>query len=392
MPRILRIITRLNRGGPSRCVINLADRLRAEGFQTLVAAGRPEPGEGDMLRELAATGVPFEPVEDLQRGLNPVKDLSALAAIRKLIASYRPDIVHTHTAKAGLLGRRAAEALKPSPVRVHTFHGHVLDGYFDPVRSGVFRRMERRWARSTDALIAVAPSVRDELLHHHGVGQAAQYRVIPSGLPELDLEGVDSLRGELGLGEAPVIGFVGRLVPIKGFQEFLEAIPLVLKVVPHARFLVVGDGPLARQARVLKKRAPYKDALVLAGLRTAREPVFKTLDLLVLPSRKEGLPTVLLEAALAGVPVAASRIPGVTDLLDEMEEALLFDPRSVEAMAGAMIRLAEDRVLAGRMACKARKKVRKTVPAYSEVARRHARLYQSLLESGTRSASARTIL
>jgi glycosyltransferase involved in cell wall biosynthesis len=381
----------MNRGGPSRCVINLACRLQAEGFSTLVATGTPDPGEGDMSGELTARGGQCITVPGLQRGLNPVKDLAAYQALKRLVRTFRPHIIHTHTAKAGLLGRRAARSLTPRPVRVHTFHGHVLDSYFGPLRSGLYRHLERRWAQDTDALIAVAPSVRDELLAEHRVGKRDQYRIIPSGLPELDMQGAGSLRDELGLGEAFVIGFVGRLVPIKGVEEFLEAVPLISAKHPGVKFLVVGDGPLHERARALAETAPYRKALHLVGLRTDRERIFKTLDLLMLPSRKEGLPTVLLEAALAGVPAAASMIPGVCDLFDHEREALLFKPRSAPAMAEAAVRLVEDSSLCEQLAARAREKVLNTVPDYGEVARRHARLYRSLLQEAQQRAAASAI-
>lgn len=361
-------------------MINLAGRLDQEGFKTLVAAGRPEPGEGDMLEELAATDVQFETIPFLQRGLNPINDFKALGLLRRLVRSFRPDLIHTHTAKAGLLGRLAASAGKPCPVRVHTYHGHVLDSYFGSFRSTLFRSLERNLAGATGALIAVAPSVRDELVARHGVGEWSQYQIIPSGLPVLDLDGARSLREELGLGDALVIGFVGRLVPIKGFEEFLEAIPGVVTQVPGVRFLVAGDGPLRSLALSFARKPPWDEVLCMAGLRSDRERILRTLDIMALPSRKEGLPTVLLESALAGVPVVASRIPGVTDLFDESREALLFEPRSARSLADALARLCADPDLGKRLALHARQKVIRQVPDYAEVAQRHAGLYRNLLQ------------
>ena len=185
--KILRVIARLNLGGPARCVINLATRLKDLGFETLVAAGSPGEDEGDMTGDLREAGGTFRLIPGLQREITLLHDLWALRSLKKLIQEFQPDIVHTHTSKAGILGRTAANTVKPSPLKVHTFHGHVLDGYFGMLRSDFFRRMERSLARRTDALVAVSPSVKRELLERHGVGQESQFSVIPSGFPELDL-------------------------------------------------------------------------------------------------------------------------------------------------------------------------------------------------------------
>jgi glycosyltransferase involved in cell wall biosynthesis len=335
-----------------------------------------------MAPEFEKAGGRLEVLPGLQRGLNPLKDLSTLLRLRRLVREFRPHIVHTHTAKAGMLGRKAAAAIDPAPVRVHTFHGHVLDGYFGPIRSALFAALERRAARRSDALIAVSPSVRDELLELHGVGERDRYRVIPSGLPVLDPDRSDSLREAFGLGDDPVIGFVGRMVSIKGVQVLLQAIPPMLAEMPRLKFLLVGDGPLAALARSHASRPPWKGALILAGLQPDREAIFNTLDLLVLPSRKEGLPTVALEAALSGVPLAASRIPGVCDLFEHEKDALLFDPRSSGALADAALRLLRDDELAHALREHAGKTVQRKVPDYDEVARLHAELYRSLCGKG----------
>jgi glycosyltransferase involved in cell wall biosynthesis len=294
--------------------------------------------------------------------------------------AFQPHVVHTHTAKAGFLGRLAAGWVRPRPVVVHTFHGHVLDGYFGPLASLLFRHAEREMARRSDALVAVSPSVQHELLKVHGVGRPDQYHVIPSGYPELSLKGALSLRGDLALGEGPVGGVVGRWVPIKGIDLVLEAIPSLVEKVPGLRILLAGDGPLRGRVESHAARSLWKRALIPLGNRLDVERVYKTLDFLLLPSRKEGLPTVLLEAVQAGVPIAAARIPGVTDLFEHEKTCLLFEPGSVRAFAEAAARLARDEELRRDLAARAARTIPGRVPDYPAVALAHARLYNALLQ------------
>ena len=361
-------------------MINLALRMEKYGFETVVATGTAERGEEDLADELAAAPQRVERIPGLRRDVSPLLDLWALRGLKKLILEFKPDVIHTHTSKAGALGRMASTHLKPAPVRVHTYHGHVLDGYFGLFRSDFFRRMERTMARRTDALVAVSPSVRDELLARHQVGRPEQYRVIPSGFPELDLAGAESLRRELELGDRPVAGMIGRMVPVKGYDLFFKAVPRILEALPDMVFLLTGDGPLRPRVEAFAERPEVRGAVRVLGTRRDVERVLKTLDVLILPSRKEGLPTVLLEAAAAGVPVAASRIPGVLDLVTGEGDALLFDPASPEEMADAVLRLARDPELRRALAEAARRRVTAAVPDYETVAELHARLYHELME------------
>ncbi len=374
------MIARLNLGGPARCVIHLATGLEKLGFETVVAAGTPAKDEGDLSADLVASGVVLERIPGLKRDLNPLSDLKALHALKKTIQAYKPDIIHTHTSKAGFLGRMASKAARPRPIRVHTYHGHVLDGYFGPLRTDFFRRMERSLARITDALVAVSPSVRDELLYRHQVGEPDQYCVIPSGFPDLSLEGVEGLRDALGFGTSPVAGMIGRLVPIKGHDLLLKAAPALRKRVPDIRFLIVGDGPLRPKLEAFAAQPEWKGSFRVLGARRDMERILKTLDLLLLPSLKEGLPTVLLEAVAAKVPIAASRIPGVLDLFRDGENALLFEPGSVAGFLEAVARLAADPGLRRELADAAGREIPDKVPDYRGVAEAHARLYRRLME------------
>lgn len=332
-----------------------------------------------MAPELEAHGSVLEILPRLGSRIHPWNDLCTLWALRRIVRRYEPHIVHTHTAKAGILGRLAARTVRPAPLCVHTFHGHVLDAYFGPIRSAVFKTLERRAARHTDAFVAVSPSVRDELVGQHHIGDAARFHIIPSGrLESCDRRG-DSLRQELGLEGSTVAGWVGRLVPVKSVETFLQAIPLILEAMPRIKFLIAGDGALRADVEQALSRSPWRESVRFCGMRTDMDNVYATLDMIALSSKKEGLPTVLIEAALARVPIVATRIPGVTDLLADRTDALLYEPGSHKELAGALLRLASDERLRSSLADCALAKVREQVPDYATVAKAHATLYNALL-------------
>lgn len=371
----------MNVGGPARCVLNLTRGLSRRGFETVVASGTPEEREGDLSDRIAAAGGSLVRVPGLRRSPNLLADLKAVLFLKGQISRYRPHIVHTHTSKAGLVGRAAA-LLSGSPARlVHTFHGHVLDSYFGPLKSSCFREIERFLASRTDLIVAVTDSVRQELLLRHGVGQPSQYRVIPSGgqvaAQALAPGGGSALRRELGLSGGTVAGVVGRLCPIKGIDIFLAALPRVLDLVPEIESVLVGDGPLRRrlekQAAALQRGGKVR----FLGNRDDVGRLLGSFDFLVLPSFKEGLPTVLLEAAAAGIPIVASRIPGVTDLFCHEVSALLFDPGSPDGLAEAMVRIARDRGLRESLALGARQAVA-SVMSPDETVAAHESIYKKL--------------
>src|SRR5262245_22558016 len=220
--RVLRIFSRLNIGGPSVHVILLTAGLRARGYETRLVVGQEAPREGNLLDLANEKGVDCVPLPGLGREVRPLSDFRALRAIYAMIREFRPAIVHTHTAKAGLLGRLAAR-LARVPVVVHTYHGHVLRGYFGKLKTVAYRTLEKRCARFSDALIAVSEAVRQDL-DKLGVAPADRIRVIPLGLELAPLTGRlprGGLRRESGVPEdVPLVGIVGRLVPVKDVGTF----------------------------------------------------------------------------------------------------------------------------------------------------------------------------
>jgi glycosyltransferase involved in cell wall biosynthesis len=373
--RVLHIVTRMNVGGPARHVLALTARLRVLGLETLIAFGTPDPGEGELAPdEDASVRIPA-----LRRRLDPVSDYRARAEIDRAITRYRPDVVHTHMAKAGALGRGAARR-RGVPAVLHTFHGHVLEGYFASPANKAFLLAERRLARRTDRLIAVSSATRDELLEL-GVGRTEQWRVVPL---ELDLESIfaarlspSDARERLGLPDVPTVGIVGRLVPIKNHVLFLEAAALVARERPNVSFVVAGDGELrtlldAEAAQRLGNRIRF------VGWIEDLTALYAALDVVVLTSLNEGTPVALIEAAAAGRPVVATDVGGVADVVVEGETGFLAPSGDARAVAQEILALLGEPELAGRMGEAGRRRARKAF-AGGLMAGRIVDLYEEIL-------------
>jgi glycosyltransferase involved in cell wall biosynthesis len=345
----MRVIARMNVGGPALQVSTLMRGLDPDLFEQRLYVGSPEPGEGDY-RALRAADVPVRQVPTLGRSVRPTDDLRALVSLVGAIREFRPDIVHTHTAKAGTVGRVAA-ALCRVPVRVHTFHGHLLHGYFSPARTALLVRAERRLARMTDTLVAVGSRVRDDLLDA-GVGTAAQYEVVPPGVSLGPVPDRATARRALGLpGSGPVVAFVGRVTGIKRPDRMLAVAREVRASRPDARFLVCGEGDRL-DATVADAAAGGLDVTFLSW-RADVEVVYAAADLVLLTSDNEGMPVCLIEAGLAGRPAVATDVGGVAEVVRHGETGLLADPDPID-LARNVLRLLDDDDLRWRMGHAAR--------------------------------------
>jgi glycosyltransferase involved in cell wall biosynthesis len=337
--RILRVFSRLNVGGPSIHVILLTAGLRPRGYDTTLIVGYESAREGNLDDLASARGVEVQRLAGLGREIRPFQDLRALVSLWRLLRRIRPQIVHTHTAKAGMLGRVAA-VLAGVPVVVHTYHGHVLSGYFSRFQTGVYRAIESVLARFSDRLIAVSGSVRDDLVRL-GVAPAAKLRVVALGLELGHLAGElprGRLRAEAGFDEqAPLVGIVGRLVPIKDVPTFLAAARLVVARLPAARFVVVGDGEERARLEEMAGELVLGGVVRFLGWRRDLASVLGGLDLVVNCSLNEGTPVALIEALAAARPVIATRVGGTPDLLEDGRFGLLVPPRDAAALAGAMV-------------------------------------------------------
>ncbi len=337
--RVLRVFSRLNIGGPSVHVILLSAGLRPLGYETRLVVGKESPREGNMLALAAEKNVACEAMAGLGREIAPLQDLRALAGLYRLVRAWRPHVVHTHTAKAGLLGRLAARAAGV-PTVVHTFHGHVLRGYFSPAKTALFRRLEKRLAAASDALVAVSESVKQDLVDL-GVARPEKIRVVPLGLDLAHLAAElprGGLRCEAGVPEeAPLVGMVGRLVPIKDVPTFLQAARLVRGERADARFALVGDGEERPALESLCRELGLAEAVTFFGWRRDLAAVYGDLDVVVNASRNEGTPVALIEALAAGRPVVATRVGGTPDLLGGGERGRLVPPGDPVALARAVL-------------------------------------------------------
>jgi glycosyltransferase involved in cell wall biosynthesis len=253
--------------------------------------------------------------------------------------------VHTHTAKAGLLGRLAGR-LAGVPLVVHTYHGHVLHGYYGPVKSCVLRRMEQALARLSDRLVTVSEQIKTELITY-GVGGVERINVIPLGF---DLEpflnahtGRGEFRHELGLDKnIRLIGIVGRIFPIKNHRLFLNAAAQIAKKDPSARFVIVGDGVLRSALEQQVRDLRITERVLFTGWRRDLARIYADLDVLVVSSDNEGTPVSAIEAMTSGCPVVATRVVGLPDLIADHETGMLVPPRDAGALATGVLRILHD--------------------------------------------------
>ena len=371
---VLRVITRLNIGGPARQALLLTRELAAR-HPTVLVAGHAPSEEG----KFSDASVPVVRVP-LVRAPRPRHDLAAYRTVKRLIRDLRPKIVHTHMAKAGAVARLAARSA--GNVRtVHTFHGHVLEGYFSPPVERAFIHAERFLARRTDVLIAVSEEVRDALLDI-GVGDPQRFRVIPLGF-ELDsllsISGKTGvLRKEIGLGQqALLIAVLGRITAIKDHGTLLHAVARI----PNAHLLVLGDGDLRAESERLARTLQIADRTHFLGWRLDIENVLADVDVVALTSRNEGTPVSLIEAAAAGKPVVATAVGGTGFVVRSEETGFLVPPGDAGAVAAALVRLLNDAALAKKFGQAGREHVRQRF-SHQRLLRDISDLYDELKPAG----------
>jgi glycosyltransferase involved in cell wall biosynthesis len=314
--RVLRIIARLNVGGPARHVVWLSEAMAKEGVETLLVTGIVPPGEDDMSAFAAAHGVVPLVIPSMSRELSP-RDAITIWKLWRIMRRFQPDVVHTHTAKAGAVGRIAGLLYRWTsrrrPLFVHTFHGHVFHGYYSRFKTAVFLAIERFLARvNTDRIVVLSEQQRREIHETFRVGRAEQFVVVPLGMEMGGQARVPVLHGE------PVVGIVGRLTPIKNHDLFLRA---AARLRGEARFVIFGDGAERPRLERLAADLGLGDRVVFAGTRDVGE-IYASIDVLALTSRNEGTPLAILEAMASGVPVVATAVGGVVDLLGEVERRL----------------------------------------------------------------------
>ena len=392
---IVRVIARLNMGGPAHHVGLLGSRLDPERYETLLLHGELGAGEDSLEDSVRARGAAMAQIPGLRPELRPQDDARALGALVRAIRRLRPDIVHTHTAKAGMLGRLAAVmAGEPRPKIVHTYHGHVLEGYFGPLKNATYRELERRLATVSDALIGVSTATVDDLVRL-GIAPREKFRVIPIGLdlePFLNATPEDGAAFRADAGVQPgelLLTFVGRLVPIKRVDVLLRAFAHARGEGAPVRLAVVGDGDLRPEHERLAADLGVADHVWFAGYRADMLPIVAGSDIAVLSSDNEGTPVSLIEAAAAATPAASVGVGGVPDVVTP-DSGLLAAPGDAEGLGRAIRTLAEDSDGRRRMGLLARRHVAERFSASRLIVDIDV-LYSELIEQsqGTLERSAR---
>jgi glycosyltransferase involved in cell wall biosynthesis len=354
--RVLRLIARLNMGGPALHVTYLTRGLASRGYATMLVAGSLAHGEGSMTFVADELGVEVVPIRHLYRRLSPLYDALTVLRLVRLMREFRPEILHTHTAKSGAVGRIAAILAGEArpPIIVHTFHGHVLRGYFNPVTTMLFRGVERVLARRTTRLVAVSPEVRDELVAL-GVAPRDRFSVIRLGLDlESRIASAESddseFRALFGIAASSfVVGWVGRMTGIKRVPDVLAAFGRLREHGIDATLCLVGDGPDRELVEHRAHELGVSRDTVFVGYQRDVAPYYSFFDVLLLTSGNEGTPAVAIEALAAGTPVVATDVGGVADVIADGLDGILVPEGDIEAIASALGRLARDRELALRM-------------------------------------------
>jgi glycosyltransferase involved in cell wall biosynthesis len=354
--RVLQVLTRKNVGGPARLVQQLEKGLSPE-FCVETLAGSVAPGEFEL------TG-PSEGARALpmSRAIAPLGDLRAFVALHRAMFSSekRVDLVHTHMAKAGSLARLAVAGHRlreGRPLVVHTFHGHVLHGYFSKGVSSALVMAERALAHMSDALVAVSPEIRDELLEM-GIGKESQWHVIIPGIelgpflriPPADQEAHNSFRVRFGIAPgSPVVGIIGRLAPVKDHENLFKAMVAVGRQLPEAHLVVVGGGELDGSLKALAHSLGIAERVRFTGWVQDVPGALAAMDLVVCSSWAEGTPLSLIEAQAAARPVVSTQVGGVTSVVVDGVTGLLVPAKDPTSLGQAIVKVLGDRSLARKL-------------------------------------------
>lgn len=371
----------MNLGGPAHHVALLGDRLDRDKYESMLVTGNVGRGE----EEFDIPDTQVLRVGTLGPDIRPLADLRALTELIRITRGFQPHIVETHTSKAGMLGRVAALLSgRPRPIIIHTYHGHVLSGYFGTVKTGAFRLIERALARASDLLVGVSSATVEELVRI-GIAPPSKFAALPLGL---ELEGLLALdpspcgpfRTEIGAADdETVFTYTGRLVPIKQPEVMLRAVARARRQGARVRVAVIGDGELRPGAEALARELGCAELVHFLGYRRDLPTIYAGSDAALLTSDNEGTPVALIEAAAAGRPAVATDVGGVRDIV--VEGAGLLAPAGDERrLAEQMTRLAVDRELRLQMGERARQHVRERFALPRLVAEVEA-IYSSLLVS-----------
>ncbi len=325
--KILRIQSRICIGGPAIHTALLSAHLPKEQFETVLIGGAVDPGEFCKFEELQRSGIDIRIINDMQRKANPIKDLIALYKLYQIIKHEKPDIVHTHTAKAGALGRTAA-ILAGVPLIFHTFHGHTFANYFSFWVTEIFKFIERVLARFSTAIIAISPRQKYDLSRKYHIAPAKHIRVIYLGFdlqPFLSVQKNNYLKKQLGIGENEVlVGIIGRLVPIKNHSASLRILKSLHKKGALFHLCIVGDGPERIKIEEMANQYGLQEFVHFLGWEQDMASIYAGIDVMLLTSLNEGTPVTIIEAMASMTPVVSSSVGGVPDLVASGQNGFLY--------------------------------------------------------------------
>jgi len=357
MPRVLRIHNRLIIGGPAINVTYLTRYMSPE-FDTTLVIGGKDDHEQDAMHLTKDLGIEPVVVNEMRRDIHPLQDGIAYQKIKELIEKYKPDVVHTHAAKAGVIGRLAAEACNV-PVIIHTFHGHVFHSYFNKWQTNVFIHIERYLARKSTGIVAISASQKHELANVYKICPEEKLQIIPLGL-DLDKfqnkqdEKRKTFRQKYKIEDHEIaIGVIGRIVPVKNHSLFVAAAKKVLeKTSKSVRFVVIGDGDMRPQMEeeFAKAGIDYcyfpeqnkKTTALCTSWLTDMDEVLAGLDIIALTSHNEGTPVSLIEAQAAGKPIVSTNVGGVSDVVMHDQCGYVTKPGDADEFAEALLKLIEN--------------------------------------------------
>ena len=393
MPRVLRIINRLNLGGPTYNAA-LLTRYMAPEFETLLVAGSKQDSEASSEFILEDLGISATNIQTMHRELNLLNDFASYQKIKKIIHDFKPDIVHTHAAKAGALGRLAAFHMHV-PVTVHTFHGHIFHSYFNPLKTNFFLGIERYLAKKSSAVIAISEGQKEELSMHYKICPMEKVHIIPLGFNLMKFRDFQETKRKgfrdnyLLKDDEIAIGIIGRLVPVKNHGLFLNALRKVFdQSNKKVRAFIIGDG----EEREKIKQAAHALRIDAVDFSTDSRPApliftswiknidtaFAGLDIIAMSSLNEGTPVSLIEAQAAGKPIVATYVGGIRNVVIPDQTALLSASGNAEDFAANLTRLVEDERLRKKMSESGWEHVR-TKFHYTRLVQDMSNLYRELL-------------
>ncbi|MGI8892083.1 MAG: glycosyltransferase [Bacteroidia bacterium] len=343
MPKILRIINRLNLGGPTYNAAYLTRYLAPE-YETMLVSGKKDDSEESSEFILERLGIDPVYIPEMKRQIDPLNDRSAYKKLKQIIREFKPDIVHTHASKAGTIGRMAAYN-SGVPIIVHTFHGHVFHSYFNPFSTRIFAEIEKYLARKSTAIIAISEIQKQELVFQYKIVSEDKIRVIPLGFDlerfrEKQDEHRRQFRQKYNLTDEVAIGIIGRLVPVKNHDLFLESIKRTKEqTVIGIKAFIIGDGQRRVELERLVKEMDLEDTVIFTSWIKDVEIAIAGLDIIALTSLNEGTPVSLIEAQAAGKPVVSTEVGGIANIVLRDQTGFLSPTIDVDSFAANLLKL-----------------------------------------------------